>query len=455
MNEFNLIAGYEKEKEELVALVDVIKNRKQYESKGGSLPKGIIFYGEAGTGKTLFAQVLSHECGLNTIKIDISRSDNAEGICKQIRKAFSSGAKSKKPSMIFFDELDKVLPNDREEYYTDQSKIILTQLLTLIDGMDSSGNIIFVATCNDYYSLPSSITRPGRFDKKIGIGLPDHQSRVAILKMYAGRTSCKFALPFESISKLCGGFSCAAIRTFINECVLRSDENNFISETVIREKVSEINNEDLVTKKSEFCYKLNAIRSLGSFVVSRSLCDSSYLLSMASNSVCNSFLNGVIFSFGSDYYDDYYDYDEDDESDGESTEVSTEVYSSTDYVMAITAILGGFASQEIILGKIYDNIPLIQAIDAILIQMSKCGMLGLDMMYIEDRNNSFPYSDERLERINKRFEEITEECYDRAKAIVEANKELIKKLTPILVDQESIEKKQCEEIIDSLGGLKT
>ena len=70
--------------------------------------------------------------------------------------------------MIFFDEVDKVLPNDEEEYYTDRSKTILTQLLTLIDGMDSAGKIVFVATCNDYDGLPETLTRPGRLDKKSG-----------------------------------------------------------------------------------------------------------------------------------------------------------------------------------------------------------------------------------------------------------------------------------------------
>ena len=164
MNAFNKIAGYKKEKAELEALVDIFNNRKKYELKGATLPKGIIFYGPAGTGKTLFSEVLAQECLLKKINISISDSASDDNICRKIRKAFLQGAKSKEPTMIFFDELDKGLPNDREEYYTDRSKNILSQLLTLIDGMEKINNIVFVATCNDYYALPESIRRAGRFD---------------------------------------------------------------------------------------------------------------------------------------------------------------------------------------------------------------------------------------------------------------------------------------------------
>ena len=245
MNAFDRIAGYKKEKEELMALAEIFKNRKKYELKGATLPRGIIFYGPAGTGKTLFSEVLARECSLKKINISISDSATENSICRRIRKAFLQASKGKIPTMIFFDEIDKVLPNDREEYYSDRSKTILAQLLTLIDGMERADNVVFVATCNDYYALPESIKRPGRFDKKICLGFPNYEARVAILDMYMKASPIKFELSADSIAKLAGEFSPAALKTLVNDCILGSDESNYIPESVIREKIIEIREEPI------------------------------------------------------------------------------------------------------------------------------------------------------------------------------------------------------------------
>ena len=171
--------------------------------------------------------------------------------------------------MILLDELDKVVLNENEEYYSDQSKAVLGQLLTLIDGLGNATNIVFVATCNDYYSMPDSLVRPGRFDKKIALGLPTYASRTAILKMYMNENTCRFALEAEEIAKLCAGFSGAALATLINECVLHSSKDSFVSEELIREKVAEIEGEDLVQAPSDGEATVQAIRNVGSFILSR------------------------------------------------------------------------------------------------------------------------------------------------------------------------------------------
>ena len=93
MGAFDRIAGYKKEKEELMALAEIFKNRKKYELKGATLPKGLIFYGPAGTGKTLFSEVLAKECSLKKVNISISDSASEGNICRQIRKAFLQGVR--------------------------------------------------------------------------------------------------------------------------------------------------------------------------------------------------------------------------------------------------------------------------------------------------------------------------------------------------------------------------
>lgn len=449
MKNFDRIAGYEAEKKELEVLVDIFNNRAKYREKGASLPKGIIFYGDAGTGKTLFSQVLAAECALKTITVDIAKAVGAHDICRLVRKAFIKAARSRYPTMIFFDEIDKVLPNEREDYCTDQSKAVLTQLLTLIDGMDAVDNIVFVATCNDYDALPESLTRPGRFDKKIALGLPNYASRVAILQMYMGASSCRFALNAESIAKLCASFSCAALKTLVNECVLRSDEENLVSEELIREKIAEIEGEDLVSEKSEMAKSVQAIRNIGSFLAALDYNGGDYLLSLEENTVCNVFLDSIVSHFDSDYDDEYDEYDEDEprSSNGDIP------YSKNDMLAAVVALLAGYAAEERILHKVHHTIERnMQAVRSILAKMVECGMLGLHLLHVNICYDH-SYSPVFLERLEGVFEQTITECYEKAKAIVIKNERLIKKLAPILIKRGSIEKSECEVIIFELGGV--
>ncbi len=462
---FDSIAGYETEKEELKRLCDIFNNREKYKSKGAKLPKGIIFYGEAGTGKTLFSKVMACECGLKVFKIDLGDVEDESMICRHIKKTFVKAAKYKNPTMVFFDEMDKVLPNGTEEYYTDRSKTILTQLLTLIDGMDSSDNIVFVATCNNYGVLPSTLTRPGRMDKKIGIGLPSYSSRVALLEMYMKKSLCRFEVETKEIAKLCAGFSCAALETLVNECLLHSDENGFISEQLIYERISEIKNEDIPREKSSLEDTIFACRNLGSFIVGRSFHKGHYVLSLDADTVCSDYFDGIISEFDYDYDDDdcddeYDDDDCDDEydgiDDGFDDELSKTNYNDKNVLLkTVTVLLGGYAAEEIILGKIYDNLDqYLSIVDEILLSMSKNGMLGLLLRYSPNRNEDLPYAAQRLEKLNAAFDEIVQKCYEQAKAIVQKNEALLKKLVPFLVQEQIVQAEKAECLLAEWGGVQ-
>lgn len=454
---FDSIAGYETEKEELKRLCEIFNHREKYEKKGAKLPKGIIFYGEAGTGKTLFSKVMASVCGLEVFKIDLGDVENESAICRHIKKTFIKAAKRKEPTMIFFDEMDKVLPNDDEEYYTDRSKTILTQLLTLVDGMDSAGNIVFVATCNDYDALPETLTRPGRLDKKIGIGVPTYSSRVEILKMYAQKSSCRFEMTMEDMAKLCAGFSCAALETLVNECILQSDEEGVVSEKLIRERFFEIKNEDIPRERSTVDDTVRACRNVGSFIVAKTFNSGHYVLSLDSDSVCNDLFNGVISQFDDDYEEDDYDDEyEDDYDDGEDESVvSSSYYSKSDLTNAITVLIGGYVAEEVILHKVYDNVSsYLSLVDDILLSMAKNGMFGLDLRYSEDRHEILPYLSDRLERLNHVFDEIIQECYERAKTILLNNETVIRNLIPYLAEKQILQAEECEKLLAEWGGLR-
>lgn len=470
---FDDIAGYEQEKAELKKLCEIIANRKAYEKKGASLPKGIIFYGDTGTGKTLFAKVLASVCDLKILSIDLGGLSDERAIARRIRKVFAEAEKSAKPAMIFFDELDKVLPNEREEYVTDRAKSILAQLLTLIDGMESGNNFIFVATCNGYNSLPQTLVRPGRIDKKIHIAEPDYPSRVAILEMYARRTSCSFEMSMEELARLCPDFSCAALETLINECILQSDADGFISEKLIKERILESRSQDIPRPSSSQADYIQACRNIGSFVVAKNFNDGEYLLRLGDNTVCNLYFNGVISDFDDDFDDEdgidfgeeftadeggaaigFRDSDEDDGFDDDEDDQPYMYYTKTEYLQALCALMGGYAAEEVVLNKIYDNVqfPLTTA-DMVLTGISRAGLLGLNLRYNDARHDELRYSDERIQRINDEFDRILDDCLKKARLIVEANAALIRKLIPVLVDKRSIFRGECEKIISELGGI--
>ena len=453
---FDNIAGFEVEKKELMRLCEIFNNREKYESKGASMPKGIIFFGEPGNGKTLFSKVMASVCGLEVFKIDLGDVEDDVKICRHIRKAFLKAGKRNEPTMVFFDEMDKVLPSENDNYCTDRAKTILTQLLTLIDGMESSNNIVFVATCNDYDSLPEALIRPGRLDKKIGIGLPDYSSRMAILNMYASKSSCKFESSFEDMAKLTSGFSSAGFKTLVNECVLSSDESGFVSESVVRDKFYEISNEDIPRKQAMTDAKIRACKNVGSYLVGKFINGGGSILNLNDDaSVYNNHFDDILSDVRSDDDYDYYDeYDEDDEDDTEDCN-NCEICSKNDYLGLVTSLLGGYVAEELILNKVYDNMSQsIRMVDSIMVRMANCGMFGLDVYYTTNRNSDFPFKQDRIEKLNEIFDATVKECYEKAKSILENNKDTLKKLVSELVKREILKIEESEEIIENFGGLK-
>lgn len=461
--DFNSIAGYKTEKEELKRLCEIFNNRKKYERKGAKLPKGIIFCGEAGNGKTLFSKVLASVCGLEVLKIDLGDVENETAICRHIKKTFITASKKKEPTMIFFDEVDKVLPNDDEEYYTDRSKTILTQLLTLIDGMDSSNNIVFVATCNYYSHLPETLTRPGRLDKKMYIGYPDYFSRVEILEMYANQTTCTFEISMKEIAKITSGFASSGLEVLINECVLRSDENEFVSKDLILEKISEINNQDIPRERSKINDTVQACKNVGSFIVASAFNLQSGTLNLDSNSVGNDYFNGMLESIDCDYdifdeddeWDEDDEYDEDDSDDDENEETSHSIFNKDDYLNCIMVLLGGYVAEEVAFNTVYDNVEdNVHAINNIFNKMFNNGMFGIDAIYSLARAENMPYTSEHLNKINSIFDEVINECYSKAKDIMLKNKFLLEEMMNILVNERIISANECERILVDLGGIK-
>ncbi|UKI15138.1 MAG: ATP-binding protein [Clostridiales bacterium] len=201
----------------------------------------MILYGSAGNGKTLFTKVLARECDLPVYIVDTADAKDESSIMQQIKNAFDKANDSDKRSVVFFSTKSTsscltltVISSIRAQ------KRYLHNFLTLIDGINSTNNVFFVATCNDFDDLPPSMVRPGRIDKKIMLQNPDYGARKEIAEKYMFATKCEFEMSVEDIAELTQGLSCSAIETLINACVLESDAKNFVSTKTIYKNANEI-----------------------------------------------------------------------------------------------------------------------------------------------------------------------------------------------------------------------
>ncbi len=449
---FPMIVGYDAEKEELKRFCDVLNRREEIEEKGATLPKGIIFYGPTGSGKTLFAKALADQCNLKTYTIDASNMDHATSINRNIRKAFRRAEKHSAPAMVIFDEIDKFLPNDDANYHTDRTQAVLTQLLTLIDGINSANNVVFVATCNDYSLLPPMLVRPGRIDKKIYLGYPDLATREALLQHYFAKSPCQLERPFHEVAKLCAGFSCAAIETFVNECILLSDEQDMVSKELILNKIAEIKNETIAATPSATERKIMACKNVGHWMVAHKFQPADYTLSCEPFYLGNCYFNAIAESFDDRYTvdneeTDCDDYDEDDYSD----ENTVTIHSTKKVIMqTICVALGGYVAQELYLHRTYKNYTELSLIDDLILYMFNNGMLGLDLYYCEHRAEQLPYSGDHYDHLNEAFDNIINDCYNRTKEILTKYYSFMEDLIPHLAEREYLTPEDVNAFLDTL-----
>ena len=222
---FKDVAGEEEAKELLAEIVDFLHNPKKYNDIGAKIPKGALLVGPPGTGKTLLAKAVAGEADVPFFSI--SGSEFVElyvgmGAAK-VRDLFKQ-AQEKAPCIIFIDEIDAIgkKRNSNGMGGNDEREQTLNQLLTEMDGFDGSKGIIVLAATNQPDSLDPALLRPGRFDRRVPVELPDMQGRVAILKVHAKDVKMAGNINFDSIAKACPGASGAELANMINEAALRA-----------------------------------------------------------------------------------------------------------------------------------------------------------------------------------------------------------------------------------------
>ena len=240
---FKDVAGLKEEKEELEEIVDFLADPAKYTERGARIPKGIILVGPPGTGKTLLAKAVAGEAGVPFFSL--SGSDFVEmfvGVgASRVRDMFAE-AKKNAPCIVFIDEIDTIGKKRDGAGFTggnDEREQTLNQLLTEMDGFDGSKGVVILAATNRPDSLDPALLRPGRFDRRIPVELPDLQGREEILKVHAKKIKVSDNVDFREIAKAASGASGAELANIVNEAALRAvrDRRKFATQADMEESI--------------------------------------------------------------------------------------------------------------------------------------------------------------------------------------------------------------------------
>ena len=239
------VAGEDEAKESLQEIVNYLHDPSKYQEIGASMPKGILLVGPPGTGKTMLAKAVAGESQVPFFSI--SGSEFVEMFvgmgASKVRDLFSQ-AKEKAPCIVFIDEIDAIGQKRSGGQYggNDEREQTLNQLLTEMDGFDDNSGVIILAATNRPESLDPALTRPGRFDRRVPVELPDLKGREEILKVHAKKIKLAENVDFGTVARMASGASGAELANIVNEAALRAvrDERRLVTQADLEESIETV-----------------------------------------------------------------------------------------------------------------------------------------------------------------------------------------------------------------------
>lgn len=239
---FSDVEGVDEAEENLQEIVEYLHDPKKYQDIGASMPKGVLLVGPPGTGKTMLAKAVAGEADVPFFSM--SGSEFVEMFvgmgASKVRDLFRQ-AKEKAPCIVFIDEIDAIGQKRNSGNFggNDEREQTLNQLLTEMDGFEGNSGVIILAATNRPESLDPALTRPGRFDRRVPVELPDLQGREAILKVHAKKIKVEEGIDYGAIARMASGASGAELANIVNEAALRAirDGRNAASQTDFEESI--------------------------------------------------------------------------------------------------------------------------------------------------------------------------------------------------------------------------
>lgn len=241
---FSDVAGEDEAKENLQEIVNYLHSPEKYQEIGASMPKGVLLVGPPGTGKTMLAKAVAGEA--NVPFFSMSGSEFVEMFvgmgASKVRDLFKQ-AKEKAPCIVFIDEIDAIgKKRDGQIGGNDEREQTLNQLLTEMDGFEGNTGVVILAATNRPESLDPALTRPGRFDRRVPVELPDLNGREAILRVHARKIKVAEDIDFNKIARMASGASGAELANIVNEAALRAvrDGRSFATQADLEESIETV-----------------------------------------------------------------------------------------------------------------------------------------------------------------------------------------------------------------------
>lgn len=441
---FKDVAGLHEEKEDLEELVDFLKSPGKYINLGARIPKGVLLVGPPGTGKTLLAKAVAGEAGVPFFSI--SGSDFVEmfvGVgASRVRDLFHD-AKNNAPCIVFIDEIDAVARRRGAGMGGghDEREQTLNQLLVEMDGFGVNEGIIVLAATNRVDILDPAILRPGRFDRKVGVGRPDVKGREEILKVHSRKKPLADDVDLHQVALTTSGFAGADLENLMNEAAIRAakDDRPFISREDINQAFIKVGigaekKSRLVSEKEK---KITAYHESGHAILFHVLPDVGPVHTI---SIIPTGMGAAGYTMPQPGADEMF-------------------RTKGEMLQDIMVSLGGRIAEEMIFGDVTTGASqdIKQATGTARSMVTKYGMsdsLGMinygtddDEVFIgRDLAHTRSYSESVATRIDDEVKCIIDDCYSKARKILEGHQDILEKSARLLMEKEKISREEFEAL---------
>ena len=446
---FSKVAGLEEEKEELEEIVDFLKNPKKYTDVGARIPKGVLLVGPPGTGKTLLAKAVAGEAGVPFFSI--SGSDFVKmfvGVgASRVRDLFED-AKKNAPCIVFIDEIDAVARRRGTGMGGghDEREQTLNQLLVEMDGFGVNEGIIVMAATNRVDILDPAILRPGRFDRKVGVGRPDIKGREEILAVHAKDKPLGDDVDLKRIAQTTAGFTGADLENLLNEAAILAAKGarRFIKQTDIEQAFVKVGigaekKSKVISEKEK---KITAYHEAGHAILFHELPDVGPVHTI---SIIPTGTGAAGYTMPLPERDEMFN-------------------TKGKMMQTIMVALGGRIAEEIIFGDVTTGASqdIKQATSIARAMVTQYGMsdrIGM-INYGSDENEVFigrdlaharSYGEEVASEIDSEVKRIIDECYEKARQIILSKEEVLHKCCTLLIEKEKIGRDEFDALFEKNG----